>query len=97
MIQVVLVGDGSRETGDDTQSQWVTDVDEHDDVEMLTLAGLELSMLRVLLAMEGRQATAEPQDTRSLRFCCFSSCCCRFSARTRTLSAYAPLSVCACV
>lgn len=56
MIQVVLVGEGTR--------PWVTDVDEHDDVEMLTLPGLELSMWRVLLAAgwlagDGSQATTE--------------------------------------
>lgn len=55
MIQVVLVGEGAR--------PWATDVDEHDDVEMLTLPGLELSMLRVLLAGwlagDGSQATTE--------------------------------------
>lgn len=65
MIQVVLVGEGTR--------PWVTDVDEHDDVEMLTLPGLELSMLRVLLAgwrwKPGNHR--EPQDARSLRFAVF--------------------------
>lgn len=69
MIEVVLVGEGTR--------PWVTDVDEHDDVEMLTLPGLELSMLRVLLAdwLAGWRWKSgnhrEPQDARSLRFAVF--------------------------